>query len=143
MKNLVYIKTKHESPTVEMKKERELTKPETISKIIRNNKDGKFIIFSNYSETFNHIHSALNDNNIKYKELKGQTSTRAKVIDQFKTGKIKVLFLNSKNNGAGINLQEATDIILYHEMSDDLKTQVIGRANRIGRTQSLYVHQLL
>ena len=34
-------------------------------------------------------------------------------------------FLNSKNNGAGINLQEATDIILYHELTDELKTQVI------------------
>lgn len=143
MKNLVYIKGKHESPSKETKRDRELTKPETIMSIINNNKNGKYIVFSNYSETFNHIHSVFNDNNIKYKELKGQTSTRNKVISDFKTGKIRVLFLNSKNNGAGINLQEATDIILYHELADDLRTQVIGRANRIGRKQKLFVHQLL
>ena len=46
------------------------------------------------------------------------------------------LCLNYINNGAGINLQEATDIILYHEMNEDLSTQIIGRANRIGREKS-------
>jgi hypothetical protein len=143
--SLVYIKSKHESPSIERtkEKERELTKPETILKIINNNKKGKFIVFSNYSETFQHIHTVLGINDIKYNELRGQTSTRVKIIDSFKKGDISVLFLNSKNNGAGINLQEATDIILYHEMSDDLKTQVIGRANRIGRKSSLFVHHLL
>jgi hypothetical protein len=141
---LVYIKGKNESPTLENKdKTRQLTKPETILQIINNNKSGKFIVFSNYSETFQHIHSVLQNNDIRYKELKGQTGRREKIISEFKNGRIKVLFLNSKNNGAGINLQEATDIILYHELDTDLKTQVIGRANRIGRQHSLFVHQLL
>ena len=39
--------------------------------------------------------------------------------------------------------EEATDIILYHEMNDNFVTQVIGRANRIGRTESLTVHHLV
>ena len=29
------------------------------------------------------------------------------------------------NNGAGINLQETTDIILYHKMSSQIETQII------------------
>lgn len=142
--NLVYIKDKDDNTNnTQQKQQRELTKPETILKIINNNKNGKFIVFSNYSETFQHIYSVLNNNNISYKELKGQIGTRSNIINKFKKGIIKVLFLNSKNNGAGINLQEATDIILYHELTDELKTQVIGRANRIGRKESLYVHHLL
>jgi len=39
-------------------------------------------------------------------------------------------------------LQEATDIILYHEMSKNTQNQIIGRANRIGRLVSLNVHHL-
>lgn len=144
-KSLVYIKSENEVEPKECSrvKNREMTKPETIMKIINNNKSGKFIVFSNYSETFTHIYNVLQTNHISYKELKGQTSSRKNTIEQFKKGVIKVLFLNSKNNGAGINLQEATDIILYHELTDELKTQVIGRANRIGRTESLFVHHLL
>ena len=142
--SLVYIKGKNETPTIVSKdKDRPLTKPETILRIINNNKNGKFIVFSNYSESFQHILSAFHNNDIKYKELKGQISRRERIIKEFKKGVIQVLFLNSKNNGAGINLQEASDIILYHELNDDLKTQVIGRANRIGRKKSLFVHQLL
>ena len=64
-------------------------------------------------------------------------------ITSFKNGKIQVIFLNSKNNGAGINLQEATDIILYHEMNENIIKQIIGRANRIGRTDKLFVHHLI
>ena len=68
---------------------------------------------------------------------------REKNIYAFKTGEINVLFLNSKNNGAGINLQEATDIILYHKMNENLETQILGRANRIGRDIELKVHHLI
>ena len=110
--------------------------------IINNNKNGKFIVFSNYSESFPLIHRVLQENNVSFKELQGQTGTRNKTITQFKKGDIRVMFLNSKNNGAGINLQEATDIILYHQLDRDLETQVVGRANRIGRKQELFIHQL-
>ena len=139
---LTYIKKKHESPSHEKTCSRRKTKPETIMDIINNNKSGKFIVFSNYSESFPHIHRVLQENNVSFKELQGQTGTRNKTIKQFKQGNIRVMFLNSKNNGAGINLQEATDIILYHQLDKDLETQVVGRANRIGRKQELFVHQL-
>jgi len=140
--SLIYIKNRNESPSTKHKVRRKLTKPETILEIINNNKDGKFMIFSNYSETFKNIYNVLQTNRISFKELKGQTSTRTRILSKFKEGSIKVLFLNSQSNGAGINLQEATDIILYHHLSEDLETQVIGRANRIGRKDKLYIHQL-
>ena len=79
---------------------------------------------------------------LKYIEIKGHITTRTKNINKFKTGDINVLFLNSKNNGAGINLQQATDIILYHQMSNDTTKQILGRANRIGREKELNVHYL-
>jgi len=36
----------------------------------------------------------------------------------------------------------ASDIIIYHRLQPDMKTQVIGRAQRIGRQGPLNVHYL-
>ena len=84
----------------------------------------------------------MNENNIKFVEIKGSIKARENNLEKFKTGKINVIFLNSNYNGAGINLTEATDIILYHEMDSGTQNQILGRANRIGRIQPLSVHHL-
>ena len=68
--------------------------------------------------------------------------TRDKIIHDYKFQDTNVLCLNSVNNGAGINLQETTDIILYHKMQPHMETQIIGRSNRIGRKTNLSVHHL-
>ena len=60
----------------------------------------------------------------------------------FKQGKIQVMFLNTQNNASGVNLQECTDIILYHEMTDSIMQQVTGRALRLGRDIPLTIHHL-
>ena len=124
-------------------KEVRMTKVQTVIEIITNNKNGKFLVFSEYDNTFYPMCDALRENKIGFIEMKGSTANREKHIDLFKSGKIPVLFLNSNFNGAGLNLTESTDIILCHQMSDLQKVQIIGRANRIGRTQKLTVHQLL
>ena len=74
--------------------------------------------------------------------MKGSVSERTNNVNSFKDGNTQVIFLNSRFNGAGINLQEATDIIVYHQMETSTLNQIIGRANRIGRTSSLNVHHL-
>ena len=89
------------------------------------------------------ISSALEDNRIIFKEIKGSVETRQKSINSFKNGNVQVIFLNSRYYGAGINLEETTDIIIYHSMSESSQSQIIGRANRIGRETSLKVHHLL
>jgi len=53
------------------------------------------------------------------------------------------VILNSRFNGAGINLETASDIILYHEMPSAIREQVVGRALRIGREGDLIVHNLV
>jgi hypothetical protein len=137
---LIYLQ--NENQTESKTEEKKLTKPETIVNIIKNKPEGKFIIFSSYDQTFEQINLTLFESNIKFKLIKGTTQQMQKTIDDYKTGDLQVIFLNSKFNGSGINLQETTDIIIYHEMSDSTKTQIIGRANRIGRTSPLYVHHL-
>jgi hypothetical protein len=147
--NWVYLKNNDDiliERDVEEDLERPVSKPETIVRIINklyeNKKDAKIIIFSSWDESFNIISRFLSDADIDFHELKGHVSSRKKIISNYKSGKAPVLFLNSRFNGAGINLQETTDIILYHDMPTDIKTQIIGRANRIGRKQNLNVHIL-
>jgi SNF2 family DNA or RNA helicase len=139
---LVYIDTDENIETTFKPVKRKMTKLEKIIDIINKNPVGKFIIFSSFNNTFKPICDILEENQISYTMLKGNSTTRQRNIDDFKTGNIQVIFLNSNFNGAGINLQEATDIILFHGMSINTENQIIGRANRIGRTISLNVHHL-
>ncbi len=140
-KNLVYVTKTVEKSSNTL--QRPATKLEKIIDIISCNKDGKFIIYSSYDETFRPICQLLEDNKISFVMLKGSASNRKQTLDMYKNGSIKVIFLNSNFNSAGINLQETTDIILYHKMLSSTQTQIIGRAERIGRKSNLHVHHLI
>jgi SNF2 family DNA or RNA helicase len=146
--DLIYVESRdidNDDSAVENKYEKEIrmTKVQKVVDIIRKNKDGKFLVFSEYDSTFYPICDALREHKIGFIEIKGCVKNREKMLDLFKSGKIPVLFLNSTFNGAGLNLTESTDIILCHQMTESQETQIIGRANRIGRTQKLFVHHLL
>jgi len=131
-------KTRGAPPAVE----RTPSKPELVVKIIRERPESQVIIFSEEDATYSLVEVLLRDEGIECREIKGRTETRERIIRRFKAGDLKVMFLNPKNNGAGIDLQECTDIILYHKMYPDVQTQILGRANRIGRVQELHVHHL-
>ena len=142
--NIIYINKDTESQCDKCNNyKRPKTKNETIVELVQNNPEKKFLLFSSFDETFGVIRSHLKEHNIKFLEIQGRSESRKRQIDAFKKGKVPIIFLNSKNNGAGINLQEATDIILYHDMNQSLQTQIIGRANRIGRKKILTVHKLI
>ena len=104
------------------------------------NPNGKFLIFSSSHKSF----QFLEKNVRKAKILKGNPNTMNKTIKDFEQGHINVLMLNSEYNGAGINLQMATDIIIYNRLEKCLEKQVIGRALRLGRNEKfpLKVHSL-
>lgn len=143
LSSLIYLENESRMQIVQPK-ERKMTKDEKIVEIIKNNEEGMFLIFSEYDHTFYQIYKILYENDINFIEIKGSIKTREKNLDLFRAGKIKVIFLNSNYNGAGINLIEATDIILYHEMMNSCaENQILGRANRIGRTKPLNVHHLI
>ncbi len=122
------------------------SKPDTfiniLKEIMEESEDNRVILFSVYDETFDVARRYLDESRIDYSEIKGATGTRKKKIEKYKKGETKILFLNAMYNGAGINLQNTTHIILYHKMTDNLYDQIIGRAMRIGRTGPLKVHIL-
>jgi SNF2 family DNA or RNA helicase len=105
----------------------------------------KVLIFSNYYNSFIEIESILNTLGIINKRVMGSSSSINNIIQRYKdpNDSLNVLFLNSHYAGSGINLENTTDIILYHNINKELTTQVIGRAQRPGRTGSLNIHRLV
>ncbi len=144
--DLVYInnETCNQQDQPKQPKEKKFTPTEKVVDLICSNPSKKFIIYSSYDFTFELIcRSILDLNDITYTTVRGAWKSRSNAIESFKYGDTQVIFLNSSYNAAGINLQEATDIILYHEMEVSTQNQIIGRANRIGRTVPLNVHHIV
>ena len=133
--------------------EKQKSKDELLDKIVhvkdiienKINKDSKVLIFSGYDNTFNQITNILVQNNIKYARLMGQSTAISNKVNSFKStdeDSIKALMLNSNYFGSGLNLENATDLIIYHNMNEELTQQVIGRAQRPGRTKKLNIYVL-
>ena len=127
----------------EKKKKAELpTKMEELMKLVSNQDQKKFLIFANYDGSFNKIMEEFKKTSIKFSLLKGSSQHISKVIDQYKTGDTNIILLNGQHFGSGFNLENTTDIILYHTMPADIEMQAIGRGQRFGRTQPLNVWRL-
>ncbi|HEY9703592.1 MAG TPA: helicase-related protein [Allocoleopsis sp.] len=108
-------------------------------------KDGKFLIFASYSSIFKEISQLLKQNNVTFSIIKGCSGAIKNTINKFNNGDIKVLLLNSEYLGAGLNIEQATDIILFNKMGEGMTNQVIGRALRVNRQPNLplNVYELL
>ena len=126
-----------------------LSKLDNLKNIIekqRSNPKFKMLIFSEYHNSFDDIETYLLSQSIKYSYVNGTTNTTNKTIRLFKDyespDKIDVLLLNANYCANGINLENSTDIVLYHSMNKDRTTQVIGRGQRPGRISQLNVWKL-
>lgn len=118
-----------------------MNKIDTLMEIIQKNPNGKYLIFSKYDSGFVKLMTKLIECNISCSELKGNTPHMMNVLEKFKSGELKVILLNTSFAGSGIDISYATDVIIYHSMGLD-KYQAIGRAQRVGRTDTLNIHYL-
>ena len=157
IKELIYIKKENSSnennenndsvigDQKEEKKETKLSKQDKVLEIVSRGlaENKKFLIFSMYDESFSIIRRVFDNNRINFLEISGTKASRDSKIKKFKEDKVNVIFLNSRFNGAGINLENATDIILFHDMPQGIREQVVGRALRIGRQEDLVIHNLV
>ena len=110
--------------------------------LVQKSKKAKILIFSAYNSTFTHIQDLILEQGLTYSKISGNMGNIQNILEKFKKGDINVLLLNSKNYGTGMNIPEATDLIIYHKMDQEMETQVIGRAQRIGRKSQLKVYYL-
>ena len=123
-----------------------LDKPEQILKLLKE-KDhltSKILIFSENDSSFEIIIESLDNTKWKWNKIKGNTNVINSIVHRYKTtDEINILFINARNFGSGLNLENTTDIFIYHKLDKDLESQVIGRGQRLGRTSNLNVWNLV
>lgn len=99
-------------------------------------------------------HTILNINAIKkiaielfgninsFKILEGTSLVASKILNKFRNDNaIHILYFKDTSKVVGYNLEFVTDLILMTSLEENLKTQIIGRFQRVGRTQPLNVYE--
>ena len=125
-----------------------------IEKMISGNKElpeakpdeKKFVIFSRFENSLDHVEKMFIEKNISYKRLSGSCENIHNLAEEFQNidGKNKILLINGEKYASGINLQAMTDLIFVHKIRNKhIEAQIIGRGQRIGRKKQLVVHPLL
>lgn len=121
------------------------TKIENIRTLLENNPTGKFLVFAAWDNTFQCVEKELKSFGKDYEVIKGSGGRVNSIIERYKQvqSNLNVLLLNSQCFGNGLNLENTTDIIIFHKMDSDMEKQVIGRGQRYGRKGKLRVWKLL
>lgn len=111
-------------------------------------KNKKVIIFAKDFVSFKHFINILKKKNFQFISYDGgNVEDINKRLNEFKTNlnekESKFLLMDFRQNVFGLNLEIATDIILLHKLDESIEPQVIGRAQRFPRKNTLIVHKLL
>ena len=120
-----------------------LNKNDSFVKFMKENPTARVLMFSSYDTSFTKLEQSLDEASIQYATLNGSQARISKLLREFKSGKYNLLFLNARNMGAGLNIESASHVVLFHRMSAELESQIIGRANRLGRKNPLEVVYLI
>ena len=111
-------------------------KLDALLKILQENPDGQFLVFSRFDNPLATIQETIEDH-YPSQSLHGNKDAVAKQIADFEEGRVKILLLNSRLAAAGLHLPSATHVILLHKMGPEEEKQILGRAYRLGRTKPL------
>lgn len=119
------------------------TKMQNLEVILRHHVRGNTMIFSNYEKSFEAICACLTSMGKTYDYLRGGHRQISNTVESYKDGRTDVLLINPTHYGGGLNLENTTDILMFHALNTEVEKQVIGRAHRMGRTSDLRVWHLL
>ncbi len=103
----------------------------------------KIMIFSDFSSIFKKITPLCDSLNIKYVQLDGgNIRSIENAVKAYKMEDTQILFCDSTLFGCGMNFENTTHVIFTHTPNPEMQSQIIGRAQRIGRESILQVYQL-
>lgn len=107
----------------------------------------KILLFSGYSSMFSYIERELNNNEIKYFKLTGQTKVdeRMDLVNEFNNNaEVKVFLISLKAGGTGLNLIGADMVIHYDPWWNiSAENQATDRTYRIGQKRNVQVYKLI
>ena len=105
--------------------------------------DQRFLVFSAHEASFRGLRELLAVHGVQCELLFGSGARIDRLRERFASGDLRVLCMNARHVGAGLNLEATTDVVLYHRMNTELEKQVIGRAVRFERKRDLRVVHLV
>ena len=123
------------------------SKLEILINIIKQEKDRKILVFSQFTKVLKIIEQRLKNENISYSYLDGKTEAkdRIKLVEEFNSSDTKRVFLISlKAGGTGLNLTSASMVVhfdpWFNPASED---QASDRAHRIGQKNVVDIIKLI
>ena len=111
----------------------------------------KILIFSQFVQLLTKLREFLDERKTQHRQweycyLDGQTSTekRNTEIETFQKGNIQIFLLSLKAGGVGINLTEATEVILLDPWwNPAIEDQASDRAHRIGQKNVVSIFRII
>ena len=105
----------------------------------------KALIFSQFTSMLAILRSRLDEQQVRYEYLDGQTQDRAAPVERFQNDPESKLFLISlKAGGLGLNLTAAEYVFLLDPWwNPAVEAQAIDRTHRIGQTRSVFAYRLI
>ena len=104
----------------------------------------RILVFSQFTTMLDLIAADLDELDIPYVMLTGQTKDRAAVLNAFQSGTAPVFLLSLKAGGVGLTLTEADTVVLYDPWwNPAVERQAMDRAHRIGQDKPVFVHRLV
>lgn len=113
-----------------------------IEEIIYNHK--KVVVFSQFTSMLEIIKEWLEEKNISYFYLDGQTKNRQDIVDDFEKSKDSVFLISLKAGGVGLNLVSAQYAIIYDPWwNPAVENQAADRIYRIGQKNKVVIYRLI
>ena len=116
---------------------------EIIDEIVSENH--KVLLFSQFVRMLKLTQNYLNEINIDYAYLDGNTTNRQEIVNRFQTDdKVKIFLISLKAGGTGLNLTAADYVIHYDPWwNPAVEVQATDRAHRIGQDKKLFIYRLI
>ena len=105
----------------------------------------KILVFSQFVSMLNLVRNELEQKNISFEYLTGQTKDRAKRVNAFQDNpNIRVFLISLKAGGTGLNLTEADYVYLVDPWwNPAVENQAIDRCYRIGQNKHVIAVRLI
>ncbi len=119
------------------------TKVETCLDILRNNRNGRFIIYASFDSIYYQVYNDFDKLGIKAERIESNLFSLLKTIKNFNEGTTQILFVSNIDLIRGLSLTSASHLIFLHEQpSYELRQILIHSAQRIGRKNPLQIVNL-
>jgi non-specific serine/threonine protein kinase len=105
----------------------------------------KVLIFSQFVQMLKIIRRDLDEKNIRYEYLDGQTRNRQACVERFQNDPgLKIFLISLRAGGTGLNLTAADYVIHYDPWwNPAVEAQATDRTHRIGQRQSVFSYKLI